>query len=130
MQEREEKEVQIAGHAIRIRELTTEMESRIRADSQVYDRKSRMLKPDQAALDANLIYYSLVPSTWPEEWGKLGVDNIKALPSKLTRKLLYECQRLNTLEEDAQAFLDSRRSTQGSSASKAAPEEKTESSPQ
>lgn len=109
----EEKTVKIDGHEITIHELTTEQESRIRASSQVWNSKKKMPEVDQAKLDANIMYYSIVASTWPaKDWGTLSPETIQKLPSKLTRKLLGECQRLNVLDEDIQAFLDSRQSSQ------------------
>ncbi|MDG6995185.1 MAG: hypothetical protein JRN52_04605 [Nitrososphaerota archaeon] len=102
----EEKTVNIGSHKIGIRELTTEDESRIRVASQVWNSKKKIWEIDRANLDATYLAYSVVPETWPKEWGPLTSENIRKLPAKLTRKLFVECNRLNTLGEDASDFLD------------------------
>ena len=103
----EEKTLTIAGHELKIHELTTEEESKIRGASRVWNNK-RTPETDHGKLDASMIYYSVYAETWPEEWGPFTIENIRKLPSKLTRKLLFECQALNVLDEDVSAFLDSR----------------------
>ena len=108
----EEKTVKVGTHEIRIHELTTEDESRIRTASQVWDSKRKTWETERATLDASYIAYSVVPETWPKEWGPLSSENIRKLPAKLTRKLLIECNKLNTLSEDASDFLEPRQQSQ------------------
>src|SRR5579875_865794 len=108
----EEKTIRIAGKEIRIHELTTEEESEVRAKSQTWDAKKKTLSTDQPKLDALMIYYSVVRETWPKEWGPLSVETIRKLPSKLTRRLLFECQQINVLQEDVDSFLDSQQPSQ------------------
>ena len=112
----EEKIVKIANHEIIIHELTTEEESRVRAESQVWNTRKKLPETDQAKLDSNMIFYSVDSKTWPEEWGEFTVESIRKLPSKLTRKLLYECHAINVLEEDESAFLESQQQSQASAA--------------
>ena len=112
MLERQEKTIEILGKQIRIRELSTEEESKIKSQSQVWNSKKKMPEVDQAKLDANIICHSVLPETWPSEWGTLSAENIRKLPSKLTRRLLHECQSLNILDEDVASFLDSQSSSQ------------------
>lgn len=102
----EEKIVKVGSHEIVIRELTTEDESRIRAEAQVWNSKKKIYEVDRAALDALYIAYSVVPATWPKEWGPLSSDNIRKLGAKLTRRIYVECNKLNTLTEDASDFLE------------------------
>ncbi len=58
----EEKTIIIAGHEIRIHELTTEEESKIRGSSRVWNNK-RVPETDHGKLDAQMIFYSVVPET-------------------------------------------------------------------
>lgn len=96
----------VAGHGIRIRELSTEEESKIRVQSQVWSKGKKAPEVDQASLDANMIFHSIVPETWPKEFGEFTVETIRKLPTKYTRKLLFSCQRLNILDSDVADFLD------------------------
>ncbi len=108
----EERTVKVGSSEIKIHELTTEDESRIRANSQVWNSKKKISEPDQARLDANIIVASVIPETWPKEWGLLTVENVRKLPSKQTRRLLTACHRLNILDEDVSDFLDEQRQSQ------------------
>ncbi|MHB8603517.1 MAG: hypothetical protein ACYC9R_12860 [Nitrosotalea sp.] len=110
----DEKIVKISGHEIKIHELTTEEESRIRSSSQTFNTKKKIPETDQAKLDANMIFYSVIAETWPKEWGQLSVETIRKLPAKLTRKLLFECQSINVLQEDVESFLDSQQQSRAS----------------
>jgi hypothetical protein len=113
MPERQEEIVSIAGHKIKIHELSTEEESKVRAASQVWNKTKKLPEVDQALLDANIIFHSVYPETWPSEaFGELSVENIRRLPTKYTRKLLFRCQRLNILEEDVADFLDEKSSSE------------------
>ncbi|MHB8565725.1 MAG: hypothetical protein ACYC7D_05355 [Nitrososphaerales archaeon] len=111
MTQREEKTVSVAGHEIRIHELSTEEESKIRVQSQVWNQKKKIPEVDQASLDANMIFYSVVEETWPKDFGELSAENIRKLPTKYTRKLLFQCQRLNILDSDVADFLGSQSSS-------------------
>lgn len=102
----EERTVRVGPHDIRIHELTTEDESRIRAEAQVWDSKKKIWETDRAILDASYIASSVVHETWPKEWGNLSTEGVRKLPAKLTRKLFIECNKLNTLSEDSADFLD------------------------
>ncbi len=103
----QEKDVPVAGHVIKLREMTTEIESLIKSKSQTFNPKKKMMEMDQPSLDANMIFYSVVPETWPtSDFGPLTVENIKKLPTKISRRLLREAQSLNVLEEDVADFLD------------------------
>src|SRR5579875_2554856 len=112
MAAREERSVKISGHEIRIRELSTEEESKIRSLSQTWNPKRKVPETDQAKLDANMIFHCVIPETWPKEWGPFSVETIRKLPAKLTRKLLFECQAINVLQEDVDSFLGSQLQSQ------------------
>lgn len=108
----EERTVRVGPHEIRIHELTTEDESRIRAGAQVWDSKKKIWETDRAILDSSYIACSVVPESWPKEWGSLTTEGVRKLPAKLTRKLFIECNKLNTLSEDSADFLDPQQHSQ------------------
>ncbi|MDG6906042.1 MAG: hypothetical protein JRN20_09690 [Nitrososphaerota archaeon] len=117
----EEKNVRVGSHEIRIHELTTEDESMIRTASQVWDQRRKIWETNRAILDASYITYSVDSSTWPKEWGPLTIENVRKLPAKLTRKLFIECNKLNTLNEDAADFLEAPEQSQVSTHTEATP---------
>jgi hypothetical protein len=101
----EQKSVKVGTHEIIIHELLSEDESRIRAACQIWNSKTKTWEIDRALLDASYIANSVDPKTWPIEWGLPTAELIRKLPAKLTRRLLVECNRLNTLSEDTADFL-------------------------
>lgn len=108
----DQKTIKIVGYEITIHELTTEEESKVRGQSQTWNAKKKTMEPDQAKQDAFMIYYSVVRETWPKEWGPFEVEAIRKLPAKLTRRLLFECQAINVLQEDVDSFLESQQPSQ------------------
>lgn len=108
----EEKEIKIGKYSLKIKELTVEEEADIKAEARVYDRKTKVFKLDNGALDASIILHSVVPDTWPSDFGELEMDKIRKLPSKYFRRLLIESQRLNSIKEEVADFLEERSSSQ------------------
>ncbi|MHB1907749.1 MAG: hypothetical protein ACYCQJ_02615 [Nitrososphaerales archaeon] len=106
----QEKTIKISDYTLKIRELTVAQEATIKADARTYDPKAKLYRLDHASLDASIILHSVVNSTWPTDFGEMTLENIKQLPSKYFRRLLIECQKLNSIKEEVADFLDSQSS--------------------
>ena len=92
---------------MRIRELTVEDEARIKTQAQVWDSKRKSHVVDQSRLDCAIIVASVLPETWPADFGSLTIESVKIMPTKYVRPILLACQKLNVLEEDVSDFLES-----------------------
>jgi hypothetical protein len=110
----EEKEVKIGNkYVIKIHELTVEEEGQIKQDARRYERQNRSFTVDPGALDASIILHSVVKETWPSDFGEFSLENIKKLPSKYFRKLLPECEKLNSIKQESADFLEEASSSPG-----------------
>ncbi|MGI0085327.1 MAG: hypothetical protein ACREBQ_09625, partial [Nitrososphaerales archaeon] len=104
---RQEEEVKIGKHIVRIRELSMDDESKARALSQVWDSKKKIFETDSARFELEVVFRSIVPESWPEEFGSLSMENLKSMGARYLRPILKAWKDLNTLPADAADFLDS-----------------------
>jgi hypothetical protein len=109
-----EKTLKVGPYELKIKELTVEEEAEIKSECRVYDRKTRTYKVDNGALDASIIRYSVIPSSWPDDFGEFTTENIRHLPAKYFRRVLIECQKLNSIPEEVAGFLEQQSSSQAS----------------
>ena len=112
--ELEQRSVKVGKYELAIRELTVEEEAEIKSESRVYNKASKMYKLDSGALDASIILHSVLKESWPQDFGEMSLENIRKLPSKYFRRLLIECQKLNSIPEEVADFLEDRLSSQAS----------------
>ena len=108
----QEKTIKISDYTLKIRELTVAQEALIKAEARSYDQKTKTYHLDHASLDASIILHSVLSSSWPNDFGEMTLENIKQLPSKYFRRLLIECQKLNSIKEEVADFLDSQSSSE------------------
>lgn len=106
----EEKTITVGKYSIKIKELTVEEEADIKSDARSYDKRTKSFKLDNGALDASIILHSVVKHSWPSDFGEMDLENIRKLPSKYFRRLLIECQKLNSIKEEVADFLEERSS--------------------
>ncbi|MGI0080775.1 MAG: hypothetical protein ACRECH_14280 [Nitrososphaerales archaeon] len=104
--QRQEQDVKIGKHLVRIRELSMDDESKARALSQMWDSKKKMFETDSARFELEVILRSIVPETWPEEFGSLSMESLKSMGARYLRPILKAWKDLNTLPVDASDFLD------------------------
>jgi hypothetical protein len=103
--------VPIGNHQIKITELTLEQDAKVKTESQVYDSEKKTFVLDQRISDAWYLKLAVDPSTWPEEFGPLEVENISKLPSRISKRLMLRIKKMNITSEDVQDFLDSQHSS-------------------
>jgi hypothetical protein len=110
--QRQEQEVKIGSHILRVRELSMDDESKARALSQVWDSKKKIFETDSARFELEVIMRSIVAETWPEEFGPLNLDNLRQIGAKYLRPILRTWRELNTLPTEASDFLDAQSQSQ------------------
>ena len=105
--QRQEQDVKIGKYALRIRELSMEDESKARALSQVWDSKKKIYETDSSRFELEVIFRSIIPESWPEEFGPFNQESLKGMGARYLRPILKAWRDLNTLPAEASDFLDS-----------------------
>jgi hypothetical protein len=104
---RQEKDVNIGKHVIRVRELSMEDEAKARANSQVWNQSKKVFEVDNSKFELEVILRSIVPSSWPTEWGSLSFESLRNMGAKYLRPVLKAWRDLNILSEETADFLES-----------------------
>ncbi len=112
--QRQEADVKIGKHVLRIRELSMDDESKSRALSQVWDSKKKIYETDSSRFEVEVIFRSIVPESWPEEFGPFNLENLKGMGARYLRPILKAWRDLNTLPADSVDFLESQSSSETS----------------
>ncbi len=110
--QRQCQDVRIGKRSLRVQELTMDDESKARALSQVWNSKKKIYEIDSARFELEVILRSIVPETWPEEFGPLSYENLKGMGAKYLRPILKAWRDLNTLPLETADFLESRSSSE------------------
>jgi hypothetical protein len=110
--ELQERKIKVGKYELRIREITVEEEAEIETESRPYDRATRSNKLDNALLHASIIKHCVVKESWPPDFGEMTLTNIRKLPAKYFRRVLIECQKLNSTTEEISDFLEEASSSQ------------------
>lgn len=110
--QRQEQDVKIGKHVVRIRELSMDDESKARALCQVWDAKKKIFETDSARFELEVILRSIVPESWPEEFGSLNMENLKNMGARYLRPILKTWRELNTLPAEAADFLEAQSQSQ------------------
>jgi hypothetical protein len=106
-----EETVKIDKYEIKIHELTAEEDAKAKMEAQIWSGEKKTFIQDQRLSDAWYLKLSVDPSTWPADFGALDVENIRKLPSRITKRLLLRIKKMNLSNEDMQDFLESQQSS-------------------
>ena len=104
--QRAESMVKIGKYSIKVRELSMEDESKARAVSQEWNSKKKIFETNSSRFELEVILRSIVPESWPGEFGALTLDNLKEMGARYLRPILRAWRDLNTLPADASDFLE------------------------